>query len=245
MKMKEFRLLIVEDESLVRNNLVHHFPWETYGFRVCGEAATASEGIQLFEETAPDVVLLDYRLDDENGLDMLEEMRKSSSPFFAILLTGYSEFAIARRAIDLQVRAYLLKPARQDEIERVFTSLYQELEAMYPQGKPQVHFDPVLLPAIEYLQRHFTIDITLEELSSMCGVSIPYYCKLFKQNLSMSTKEYLAYLRIEKAKQLMASDLKMYEIADQVGYNDVRYFSRVFKAVEGKTPTEFRNETKV
>ena len=238
-----FKLLIVEDEYMIRTNLACRYPWGEMGFRVCGAAESGEKGLQLFKEQNPDVVLFDYRMDGMNGLDMLEEMRKCNHSFYAVLLTGYSEFSIAKRAIELQVRAYLTKPMRQDEVKQIFTTLYSEL-AQKAGIKDDYHYDPVLMPAINYIREYYSVEISLEELARMCAVSVPWFCKLFKQNFSITAKEYITLLRVNQAKRLIqTTDLKMYEIADRVGYDDFRYFSRVFKALEGKAPSEYKSET--
>ena len=82
----------------------------------------------------------------------------------------------------------------------------------------------------EYIDEHSNENLTVELLAGMAGLSPKYYVDLFKRRYGMSTTDYISGLRINRAKQFMAStDLRLRDIAHQVGYQDEFYFSRKFK----------------
>ncbi|HEY4554383.1 MAG TPA: helix-turn-helix domain-containing protein [Bacillaceae bacterium] len=96
--------------------------------------------------------------------------------------------------------------------------------------------------AINYIDQHYHQPITLEEISNYVSLSANYFSNMFKKTTGYSFIEYVAKLRIEKAKaMLMDLDNTVYQIAGAVGYSDPRYFSRVFKQAVGKTPSQYRN----
>lgn len=96
-------------------------------------------------------------------------------------------------------------------------------------------------PVIEYIERNYSKDITLEELSDLIHLSPQYLCRLFKECLSLRPFEYLARQRIQQAKSLLLEgSLTVNEIAEEVGYNDSSYFCAVFKRHEMMSPAEFR-----
>lgn len=97
--------------------------------------------------------------------------------------------------------------------------------------------------AMEYIRQNYNKDISLEKLSDYIGVSKSYLCYIFKKETGKNIIEYLNDLRVEKAKILLKNtDFKIYEIATKVGFKNERYFTQIFKAKTGFTPTEYRNK---
>ena len=95
--------------------------------------------------------------------------------------------------------------------------------------------------ALAFIHDHFHLDLSLDDVAGHVGMGTSYFSTYFKQETGQSFVEYLTALRLEKAKQLMQDpNLRLYEIAGKVGYNDVKYFSRVFKKATGVTPAEYR-----
>lgn len=98
-----------------------------------------------------------------------------------------------------------------------------------------------ILRAIEYINKNYIKDITLDMIAELIGISKNYLCMLFKQEVGVSVIDYLNRLRIEKAKQYMKyNNMKIYEIAEAVGIPNIKYFSKLFKEMEGISPKEFK-----
>jgi len=96
--------------------------------------------------------------------------------------------------------------------------------------------------AIQFIEKNFSESITLEQVASHVHLSPNYFSSIFKMATGTTLVEYITHLRVEKAKALLM-DLNhtVYQIAHEVGYNDSRYFCRVFKTIVGKTPSKYRN----
>ena len=95
--------------------------------------------------------------------------------------------------------------------------------------------------AVEYIEVHFSEDITLELLAELTGVSLQHFCRVFRAQTGMRPMEYLARKRVSEAKRLLGStDCSVAEIARLTGYRDPTYFGAVFRRYEGTTPTEYR-----
>jgi two-component system response regulator YesN len=100
----------------------------------------------------------------------------------------------------------------------------------------------VLRKAINYIQKHYKEQITLNIVAEHVYVSTSYLSRMFKKELGINFIDYLNGLRIEKAKELlMDPKYKTYEVAEKVGINDAHYFSRLFKKYVGISPTEFKD----
>lgn len=101
----------------------------------------------------------------------------------------------------------------------------------------------IVSKARAYIDRNFTRELTLEEVSREMHVSPYYFSKLFKEQAGENYINYLTGRRIETAKQLLRDGrLNIKSICNEVGYNDPNYFSRLFKRFEGMTPTEYRDQ---
>lgn len=95
---------------------------------------------------------------------------------------------------------------------------------------------------LEYIGNHFTRQFTLQDVSNHLYVNASYFSRLFHEEVGETFVRYVAGLRISKAKQLLkGTTMKIYEIADEVGYNDFRHFVKTFKELVGLTPTQYRD----
>lgn len=96
---------------------------------------------------------------------------------------------------------------------------------------------------VEHIHNHYKEEIVLKEVADMCGVSVQYLSKLFREETGMNFVGFLNDYKIKKAMKLMKqSKSSIKEICFEVGYNDPNYFSRIFKKNTGKTPREYINE---
>lgn len=125
----------------------------------------------------------------------------------------------------------------------LFDNLSALLQSYFTQNDTQpgdIH--SLLVRMDEYINAHLTESLTNQMLSAQFGLVPSYISRLFKSYKGVSPSEYIQNLRIEKAKQLLAteSELKTKDIAQIVGYSDPFYFSRVFKNVSGYSPTQYR-----
>ena len=121
------KVLIVEDEEVIRKGLEFAIDWMAMGCRVIGTAPDAEEGLRLIKELEPDVVMTDICMPQMTGLEMLEEALKEHS-FHSIVLTGFSEFGYAQQAIRMGVVDYLLKPVEVDEFKKCIEETIDKIE---------------------------------------------------------------------------------------------------------------------
>ncbi|GAE06549.1 two-component response regulator yesN [Paenibacillus sp. JCM 10914] len=95
--------------------------------------------------------------------------------------------------------------------------------------------------AKQYMQENYHKELSLDQISSMVYLNSVYFSQLFKQRIGVGFKEYLIHLRIDRALQLLKeTDMKIAEISNVIGYDDVRHFSQIFRKKYGVTPSEYR-----
>lgn len=251
------KVLLVEDEELIRRGLKETTPWENYGCQVIGEAKDGVEGIEKILELKPDIVITDVKMPKLDGLSMIEQLREKVSCEY-IILSGYDEFAYAKKAMYLEAHGYLLKPVDDEELEQVIGSTIRRIEEkrMVYQSLSEKKMERGVGEGLDagniqdkYLERALAImkvryqeNLTLKSIADELYISESYLGKLFKSKLGYTFLEMLTLYRIRAAVEMLREvDQKVYEIADQVGYSDTKYFSKVFKKVTGVKPMEMKN----
>ncbi|WP_270167297.1 response regulator transcription factor [Paenibacillus sp. SYP-B4298] len=255
------KVMVIEDELTLRKGLVWTTPWDTFGCEVVGECADGREGAELIRKLQPDIVVTDIRMPGLTGIEMMQEVRTVVDTEF-IFITGYSDFKYAKAAIDLGAQGFILKPIDDEELEAILLKaadavrrkkrydlamatqasgipeLYGRL-ASYENGRPN---DRYLQAAIDYINCHIERNFSLKDIADHLYISESYLSKLFKSKTSYTFLEYCTHHRLKKAADLLTDPaIKVYEVAERVGYPDSRYFSTLFKKWTGLTPTEFRS----
>ena len=95
--------------------------------------------------------------------------------------------------------------------------------------------------AKRYIQQHYQEALRLEDVSSAVGFNATYFSTLFKKETGQNFVDYLTELRISKSKELLCADeLSVQDVAEQVGYRDLKYFSRLFKKLTGVSPSDYK-----
>jgi AraC-like DNA-binding protein/ligand-binding sensor protein len=100
---------------------------------------------------------------------------------------------------------------------------------------------PVIAKARAYIQEHQTEELSLSQVAKAVNMSSYYFCKMFKKVAGINFTDYVARIRIEKSKNLLLNpNLRVSEIAFEVGFQSLTHFNRVFKKILGQSPTEYR-----
>ena len=121
------RIVIVEDESRIREGLSKLLRKIDPSYEVVGEAENGKTGLALVREQKPDLVITDIKMPEMDGLAMLESMQEEGLLIKAIVLSAYSEFAYAQQAIHLGVNEYILKPVSVGELSQSLKNVEEQL----------------------------------------------------------------------------------------------------------------------
>ncbi len=158
------RIVIVEDEIKIREGMGKMIKSQT-GHQIVGEAADGKEGLEMILRLHPDLVITDIRMPCMNGLEMLKELSVKKAKVHAVILSGYSEFEYAQKAIRYGVDDYLLKPISIDDVremlEKVEKSIQNEKEWIYGQQENRIR--DVLFGNVEESEQ------SIEEMCTSCG----------------------------------------------------------------------------
>lgn len=121
------KIVIVEDENSIRNGLSGILPKLNMRYQVVGTAANGREGLEAIARTRPDLVIMDIHMPEMDGLTMLSHLREQGVLCRVVVLTAYSDFSYAKRAIELNIDNYLLKPIKIPELKNALESVQESL----------------------------------------------------------------------------------------------------------------------
>ena len=153
------KVVIVDDNPITVRSLEKTIDWEGRGCVVAGTATDGESGKALCLSIRPDILLLDIRMPQKDGLEMLEEIRKQVPDCKVIIITGYDQFQYASRAIKLSVFDYILKPIRNSELEEV-------LDRALAQMKSRKELDNAVRSAGQLTARTHLLSLMMNESRS-------------------------------------------------------------------------------
>lgn len=124
-----YKVLIADDETIIRKGLRQLIDWEDLGYEVIGEAANGREALNFIKAKNPDVCMIDIRMPNLHGLDAIKEARDAGYNGKFIILSGFSEFSYAQDAIKYGVSNYLTKPVDEDELIAALKDIHKEISS--------------------------------------------------------------------------------------------------------------------
>jgi two-component system response regulator YesN len=105
-----YKILIVDDEKMIRMGIKQVIPWNSIGIDEVYIAASGNEALELIREHKPDIMMTDISMTEMTGLNLIEEAHKIISDIRILVLTGYDDFEYARACLRMNVQDFHLKP---------------------------------------------------------------------------------------------------------------------------------------
>ena len=241
--MKKLRVLLVDDEIMIREGFKHLFDWEAHDCEVVGEAADGMEALAKLDTLEPDIAIMDINIPIMNGLKVIQLSRIKHPDTAFVIVSGYDDFAYCREALRLQITDYILKPVNYEEFGTCIDNLKIALFQRQSSGGGEQREERPIHGITRYLQEHLAEEVSLSVLAEEFHLSAQYISQLFKNEIGVGFLTYLTNIRMERAKQLLLSTpLSIAEVSEQSGYGDYRVFTKVFKKSEGITPSQYRRD---
>ena len=241
--MEKLRVLLVDDEIMIREGFKQLFDWEAHDCEVVGEAADGMEAMAKIDELMPDLVIMDINIPIMNGLKVIQMSRLKHPKIAYVIVSGYDDFSYCQQALRLQITDYILKPVNYDEFGSCIDNLKISLFQTKVTEEKEVREERVITKITRYLQEHLAEELSLSILAEEFHLNGQYISQLFKSEIGVGFLTYLTNIRMENAKKLLIStSSSIAEIADRSGYADYRVFTKSFKKSEGITPSQYRRD---
>ncbi len=252
MESNRLPLLIVADKEDAKSYRSLQLPEERTTMLDLGSC------VDLVKQAKAGVVLLDCGQRVWTGLTALRQIKQACPDVIVLFLTDQGSEDIAINAFSEGAGEYFKKPVNLYELRQALERLTAARRAsngerqaafvrkgedgvsctqMVTTGKPQN-----LLQVIAFIEENLWSSMELESLAKKAHLSKFHFCRVFKRHIGMNPMKFVAALRIERAKELLAKNDKTVSIvANEVGFRDLSNFIRQFKKVTGVTPTMYRD----
>lgn len=241
--MSKLKVLLVDDEIVIREGFKRLFDWEAHDLQVVGEAADGLEAMNRIDELHPDIVIMDINIPIMNGLKVIQAAKAKYPSMGFIIVSGYDDFSYCRQALRLRITDYILKPVDYEEFGTCIDNLRISMYENTMEDSSEETEGRTITGIIRYLQNHLDEDISLSVLADEFHLNSQYISQLFKSEVGVGFLTYLTNIRMENARKLLVStSLPISEISSRCGYADYRVFTKVFKKNEGITPSQYRKE---
>ncbi|MDY3767924.1 MAG: helix-turn-helix domain-containing protein [Lachnospiraceae bacterium] len=232
------KVILADDEPLALTLLQHMIDWKRFGLTLCGCAKNGDELYQMIFEQNPEIVITDIRMPGRSGLEIIAKTLEAGLPTRFIIISSHTSFEYARKAIQLGAEDFLPKPVSRAELVKTLNIVLEKLKA--PEAQEE-SCRKLIQTAKGYIESNFEKHLTLESVASQVYVSASYLSTLFKKETGVNFSEYLTNVRMENAKRLLReAQYTIAQVAEMVGYKDVKHFSSVFQKYYQVSPSQYR-----
>ena len=247
------QILIVEDEPEIAN-FMKGLLADSHALTIVHDGRSAIENIE-----SKDVVVLDYRLPDMSGLEVLRKIKRLKPNLPVIFMTAYGDEEVAVKAFRYGVKDYLKKPFNYNRLLLSLNSclslahmdkreprrvLIDDADTVSPGIIEAINNSAIkynLQKAVIFINNNYMNKITLDKVAHQACTSRHHFSREFKKALGCTYKDYVNTVRIEKARELLKNTVvSITEAAYAVGYPDLTNFERIFKKIVGCTPKEYK-----
>jgi two-component system response regulator YesN len=253
------KVLVVDDEKIVRKGIIALFPWRSFNMKVAGEAESYTKALEFLENNDVDLMFVDLVMPGESGFELIKEVNARYPSIWTVVLTCHQDFNYIQDALRLGAIDYIVKT--QLELEPV-EEVLKRIAARIEDGKRNVRAQDLadietaafdnkypeeinegILNALSYIDSNITNHINQEEAAKRANMSKGYFSRCFKEIVGKLFVEYVQEAKMKKAMELLQEGNRpIYWIAEQLGYQDEKYFSRLFKGFTGMLPSEYRKQ---
>lgn len=248
-----FKIMIVDDEVLERKALKVILS-DLKGAEIVAEACNGREAIEFDKKYNPDLVIMDVKMPGFDGCKAAEIIKGNSPDKIIIMITAHDDFDLVRKALVLGVNDYILKPVRPKELINTLRNIIVNFKINEDEKEVEKYTDNKCIiseevsdinrpieNAIDYIDKNFKENISLDMIASVCNLSPCYFSKLFKKEIGVNYTTYINNKKIDYAKKILeTTDMPILNLSIDLGFEDCGYFIRVFKKIEGVTPKKYR-----
>ncbi len=241
------RMLVVDDSTTsAKVKLLS----EMLGLRVyVFEASCRQTALeQLRSGNRIDILMANIDMPNVDGFELCEQALHLQPWIKRVILTSGSDFASAKRAVNMQLNGYINKPINVNEFIGVMNECFPEAmaERDTPTNPTKQYWDElakrkVIADVLAIIEKEYHTDLSLDYLAKRVHMSACYLSTLFRKSMGQSLLAYLIDFRMVKAAELLANtDDRVCDISEQVGYRSVPYFCTAFKRKFLITPAQYR-----
>ena len=233
------KVIIADDEELELEALKMIIDKKIKNVSVVGVAHNGDEVIKMNDTLNPDIIFMDAIMPGIDGFEAAKVIKKHDKDKKIILMSIYDNFEFLQKALKIKVDDYLLKPIKPEKVIEILDEYIKNNEEHFL--RKDLSNEDKLKHAVRYIEKNFKNNITLKDVADYMNFSNTYFSKSFKKYVGVNFNKYITQIRIEEAKRVLEeTSMSINDLAFDMGYNEPNYFCKVFKKMEGITPSEYR-----
>lgn len=215
-----YKLVIVDDEYLVRLGIKETIDWNSYGIEVIGECVNGKEGFEMITNLLPDVVITDIKMPVMNGVELVAKLKESNFRGEIVVLSGYKDFEYAKSTFENGIFSYVVKPIDNDELVQVILKALKVIEER-KQAEVITNTVQTQLPSI---QKDFLKMALSSDKISEINLSDEYK----KHQIDISEQGVMLVVKLEEDYKEKVTDLSSFvQLIDEglqnLGYKDISF----------------------
>lgn len=261
------KVLVVDDDHLVRRGFISMMPWHKYDLEVAGEAANGKKALEFLAERHVDLLITDLAMPAMSGIELMKQVKLTRPDVHMVVLTFHQDFELIQEALRLGALDYITKVELEDEqlddvLHRIVSRIRQQHAVKAAAVSPAANADWMeetgtagqkysaevqasILKAVEMIRSELQEELHLPKIAKRVNMSRSYFSRCFHDIVGKTFNDYVREIRIEHARALLKqSNRTIGWVAVQCGYPNEKYFCKVFRACTGELPSEFRKKVK-
>ncbi len=228
------KILIADDEKYVRLEL-HALLEELVPRGIIEEVVNGNQLQDALNKNRYQIAFIDIKMPGPSGLEVLESLNRTNTVF--IILSGYSDFDYARKAVSLGVSEYMLKPVTKKELTLVLKKVMPSLQVY----EDDINITNKLIQDTEKLiYKRYKEQIGVAQIAAELNVSPNYLSSQFKKIKKQTLTSYITDLRLKTSKEMLVlPGACVKNISQCLGYQSSRHFAKLFREKYSFSPSEF------
>lgn len=264
--MDKLKIVIADDERLFLQGISALVEARGDEFSVVGTAANGEDALKTVRECRPDILLTDIRMPRMDGIELIKQIESRGLSIVVILISAYDDREYIQYAIRSPiVYDYINKPFSKEEFNEMLSSAAayrrrltgtgprpdagaeatgEPLPSGRGEGDGERKITVLVAACLDIIDRRLEdSSLSVSEVARELDVTDNYLSSRFSRDMDVSFTRYVTMVRIERAKEYLKDPrLKIYAISEKLGFNDPKYFVKVFKEYVGMRPSEYREQ---
>jgi two-component response regulator len=233
-----WKVMIADDEMYMLEALEKLINWNNLDCRLIYKANNGEELIEKIKEEIPDIVITDIKMPLVSGMEVAKYVYEHLLPTKVIILTAYADFEYAKEAIDYDVCGYIVKTSAIEELPAMLRKAITKLSQPNVPEEEDFPYD-IFGKLQKYIEDNYMGKLTLSQIANEVHANGSYLSHLYKAKTGQNLFDAINKMKLKKAKEYLLQGKRVSDIALMVGFEDVSYFSRVFKKYENCSPREY------
>ena len=241
-----WKVMVADDETYMLEAMEKLIDWKKLDCQLVYKAQNGQELLEYMKRDVPDIIITDIKMPLVSGIEVAQYVYDHMLPTKVIILSAYADFEYAQEAIQYDVCGYIVKTSVIEMLPGMIKKAIKKLSIPVDSERERSEYyaDDIFGKLQKYIEEHFMDKLTLHQIAHEIHANGSYLSRLYKLKTGHNLFDVINKMKLEKAKEYISQGNKIYEAAQKVGFDDVSYFSRVFRKYEGCSPREYEKRYK-